>query len=106
MSKFENYLKRFDIAANVTDEELEKTQALHFHLECVLKIQKSVGLISHREHSIFIRLEISIIFSTFVSEQFFPQKTSAGCSPTHLAGTFFPNIPQGAASQKMRNSFS
>ena len=28
MSKFENYLKRFDIAANVTDEELEKTQAL------------------------------------------------------------------------------
>ena len=28
MSKFENYLKRFDIAANVTDEEREKTQAL------------------------------------------------------------------------------
>lgn len=28
MSKFQNYLKRFDIAANVTDEELEKTQAL------------------------------------------------------------------------------
>ena len=26
MSKFENYLKRFDIAANVTDEELEKTR--------------------------------------------------------------------------------
>lgn len=28
MSKFQNYLKRFDIAANVTDEELEKTKAL------------------------------------------------------------------------------
>jgi len=28
MSKFQNYLQRFDIAANVTDDELEKTLAL------------------------------------------------------------------------------
>lgn len=28
MSKFQNYLKKFDIAANVTAEDLEKTQAL------------------------------------------------------------------------------
>ena len=28
MSKFQNYLQRFDIAANVTEDELEKTMAL------------------------------------------------------------------------------